>query len=108
MSIQGLIEMSRRSFQALDAAMNATGQNVVSDVEKATQYSTDRERIEFVSFDASFKGDHNTYHVSYNDGQWDSDNPYFRTHGVCSHSMAMERILKGMVKPVSLQTESSD
>jgi hypothetical protein len=78
----------------------AQGQNVVSDVEKATKYATETDRITFHSFQASFKGDHNDYQISYNDGKWDCDNPYFRTHGVCSHTMAMERILAKMVKPV--------
>ncbi|RIK21458.1 MAG: hypothetical protein DCC53_07085 [Chloroflexi bacterium] len=65
----------------------APGQNVVSDVEKAK------------AFNARFRGDHNEYTINYEDGTWFCDNPYFQTHGVCSHTMAMERILKGMVKP---------
>lgn len=84
----------------------ASGQNVVSDVEKASQYAEELDRIRFVSFEATFRTDHNEYHVSYNDGKWDSDNPYFRSRGVCSATMAMERLLKGMVQPVSLAHEN--
>jgi hypothetical protein len=84
----------------------ATGQNVVSDVEKAGQYAEELDRLAFISFQASFQGEHNTYTINYDKGSWDCDNPYFRTHGVCSHTMAMERMLKGMVKPVSLVSES--
>lgn len=78
----------------------ATGQNVVSDVEKAKQYSEEVDRIRFVSFEASFRGGHNEYHIKYDDGKWECDNPYFQSRGVCSNTMAMERLLKGMVKPV--------
>lgn len=78
----------------------ATGQNVVSDVEKAKQYSEEVDRIRFISFEASFRGGHNEYHIKYDDGKWACDNPYFQSRGVCSNTMAMERLLKGMVKPV--------
>lgn len=79
----------------------ANGQNVVSDVEKSKRYSLEPDRIHILSFNATFRGGHNTHNISYDDGQWDSDNPYFQTRGVCSNTMAMERMLKGMVKPVS-------
>ena len=83
----------------------ANGQNVVSDVEKATSYAQEPDRVTLLSFQATFKGDHSDYNISYDNGTWDCDNPYFRTHGICSHTMAMERMLKGMVKPVSLKHE---
>ncbi|MCU0477108.1 MAG: hypothetical protein MUC99_13595 [Anaerolineae bacterium] len=77
----------------------APGQNVVSDVEKAKKYAAEPHRIRFLSFNARFRGDHNEYTINYEDGVWQCDNPYFQTHGVCSHTMAMERLLRGMVKP---------
>jgi hypothetical protein len=85
----------------------ASGQNVVSDVDKSVRYADElADRIRILSFDASFEGNHNVYNISYDNGEWDCDNPYFRSHGVCSNTMAMERLLKGMVKPVqTLVTE---
>lgn len=82
----------------------ANGQNVVIDVEKAKQYAEETDRITFLAFEADFKGGHNSYHISYDNGKWDCDNPYFQSRGVCSNTMAMERLLKGMVKPVTLAT----
>ena len=79
----------------------ANGQNVVSDVEKSKQYAEETDRITFLSFDANFEGGHNTFHISYDNGTWDCDNPYFQSRGVCSNTMAMEKLLKGMVKPVT-------
>ncbi len=81
----------------------ANGQNVVSDVEKSKQYAEETDRIQFTSFDASFEGGHNTFNITYKDGTWDCDNPYFKSRGVCSNTMAMERLLKGMVKPVTME-----
>jgi hypothetical protein len=79
----------------------ANGQNVVSDVEKSKRYSEELDRIRILSFNAAFRGGHNTYNVSYDDGQWNCDNPYFQSRGVCSNTMAMERMLKHMVRPLS-------
>ena len=81
----------------------APGQNVVSDVEKAKGYAEELEhRIRFVAFNAQFRGGHNDYTINYEDGVWHCDNPYFTSRGVCSNTMAMERILKGMVKPLTM------
>jgi len=79
----------------------AQGQNVVSDVEKSKQYAEETDRITFISFDVNFRGGHNEFRITYDDGKWDCDNPYFKSRGVCSNTMAMERLLKGMVKPVT-------
>lgn len=79
----------------------AQGQNVVSDVEKSKQYAEETDRITFLSFDVSFRGGHNEFRITYDDGKWDCDNPYFKSRGVCSNTMAMERLLKGMVRPVT-------
>jgi hypothetical protein len=80
----------------------AAGQNVVSDVEKSKQYAEELDRISFLSFNATFRGGHNEYNISYDDSRWDCDNPYFRSRGICSNTMAMERLLKGMIQPVTL------
>jgi hypothetical protein len=82
----------------------APGQNVVSDVEKAMQYAQEPERMKFLSFSARFRGNHNDYTVTYDSGKWDCDNDYFRSRGICSHTMAMEILLKGMVKPLAMPT----
>ena len=80
----------------------ASGQNVVSDVEKSIQYAEETDRIKFVLFEAKFRGGHNEYYISYDTGKWDCDNPYFQSRGVCSNTMAMEHMLGSMVLPVKL------
>ena len=86
----------------------ATGQNVVSDVEKAARYAQETDRIRVISFEATFRGGHKEHRISYEEGQWDCDNAYFRTHGISSHTMAMERLLKNMVEPVILLAEQGE
>jgi hypothetical protein len=75
----------------------AVGQNVVSDVEKAMHYAQETDRIKFLTFEAVFHGENSDHHFTYNLGNWDCDCDFFRSRGVCSHTMAMERILTGML-----------
>lgn len=81
----------------------APGQNIVSDVKKAKRYSEEPERIRIVSFEATFNGDNKVQHVSYDNGRWNSTSSYFKTHGVGAFTMAMERMLSGMVEPIRLE-----
>lgn len=85
-----------------DPLSYAPGQNIVSDVRKAKRYSEEPERITITSFEASFQGDNKEHTVRYDNGKWDSTSSFFKTHGVGAFTMAMERILSGMVKPVQM------
>lgn len=77
------------------------GQNVVSDVEKSHRYSHETDRLRFQSFDASFSGENSTHNMTYRDGEWGCDCDFFHSRKVCSHTMAMERIVSGMVTVVT-------
>ena len=85
----------------LDPLPYAPGQNIVSDVKKAKRYSEELERIRILRFTADFAGDNKNHQISYEEGTWTSTSSYFKSHGICPYTMALERILKGMVKPIS-------
>ncbi|MCA9959451.1 MAG: hypothetical protein R3E31_17135 [Chloroflexota bacterium] len=73
----------------------------ISKIEKSKMYAEQRgDRIDFISLKASVKGDNNGVHVvTYSDGAWECDCEYYRSrHEVCTHIMAMERILQNMVE----------
>jgi hypothetical protein len=78
------------------------GQNVVSDVEKAMLYAEQTDRIQFTALEVSFRGDNDTHHTALHDGLWTCTCDFYRSRTVCCHTMAMERILKGMVPVTSL------
>ena len=80
------------------------GQNIVSDVKKAKRYSDQRDRIRIVSFDCTFEGYNKNHYITYDAGKWTSTASFFAQRGVCSHTMALEKILKGFVEPVRAQT----
>lgn len=82
----------------------APGQNIVSDVKKAKRYSEETERIQILTFDCSFEGYNSTHQVTYNRGKWDSTASFFKQRGVCSHTMALERILKGFIEASRVET----
>ena len=72
---------------------------MISKIEKAKIYSEERDRIEFESLKVRIQGDNNADHVvEYNAGDWSCDCGFFGSRGVCSHTMAMERILTDMVQ----------
>jgi hypothetical protein len=65
--------------------------------EKAKRYAQERDRFRFNSFDVTFHGDNNNHHVSFSDGKFQCDCEFFLTHQRCSHSMALEFLLKDMI-----------
>ncbi len=73
---------------------------MIGKIEKAKFYAEERdERIHFQSLDVSIKGDNDSVHnVTYTGGQWHCDCDFFGTRGVCSHTMAMEKVLGNMVE----------
>jgi hypothetical protein len=70
---------------------------MIGKIEKAKRYAEERDRIQFDQFVATFDGENNAHTVRYDQGSWSCDCDFFTTRGVCSHSMALERILEGML-----------
>ncbi len=75
---------------------------MISKIQKARQYAQERDRIRFESFEVAFQGNHDTYTVTYDHGTWNCTCRFFAQRGICSHTMALEHILQGMVEPVQL------
>ncbi|MDZ4767258.1 MAG: SWIM zinc finger family protein [Chloroflexota bacterium] len=75
----------------------APGQNVVSDIEKAKRYADESDRMRIVSFDATFRGDNDTHQIAYDADGWHSDTSFFRSRGLDAHTMALEKMLKGLL-----------
>ena len=70
---------------------------MIGKIEKAKRYAEERDRIRFENLTATFSGENNNHTVSLHDGHWDCNCDFFRTRGRCSHTMAMEMILKDML-----------
>ena len=73
---------------------------MIGKIEKAKRYAEERDRIQFKSFEAKFAGENNAHTVAFADGVWKCDCDFFLSRGVCSHTMALERILADMLPEV--------
>ena len=70
---------------------------MIGKIEKAKRYAEERNRFVFHNFNVSFQGDNNGHEVSFKDGSFSCDCEFFITHQRCSHSMALETLLKDMI-----------
>lgn len=70
---------------------------MIGKIEKAKRYAEERSRIEFQAFKVVFNGENSTHTVNYDDGHWQCTCGFFQSRDVCSHTMALERILDQMI-----------
>ena len=79
--------------------------SLIGKIEKAKRYAQEKDRITFNEFAVKFHGENNDYDTSYKDGQWHCSCSFFSSWGLCSHTMAMERILANMLPPEARSTQ---
>ena len=71
--------------------------SMIGKVEKSHRYSEEHERFTFLTFQVMVRGDNGDHLETYDHGQWSCNSEYFKSHGVDSHTMAVERLLAGML-----------
>ncbi len=76
--------------------------SLIGKIEKAKRYAEERDRVTFTQFTATFRGEHDNYTLSYKDGKWQCSCNFFSGWQVCSHTMALERMLAGMLPQEAL------
>ena len=72
---------------------------MIGKIEKARLYAHEPNRFVFSEFKVTVTGDHRKHAVAYVRGKWSCDCDFFGSHHVCSHTMAMEKVLGAMVPP---------
>jgi len=72
--------------------------SMVNKIVKAKQYAEHPERVTFRSFEIDFDGDNDVHRVSFSGEHWHCNCDFFGAWQICSHTMAMERILNPMLK----------
>lgn len=70
--------------------------SLIGMVQKAQQYAQEGERVHITQFSASFRGEHDSYEISYEEGAWRCSCERFTGPQYCSHTMALERMLGAM------------
>jgi hypothetical protein len=80
--------------------------SIIGKIDKARKYAEEKERVSINRFSATFQGNHNSYDVSFNAGAWDCECHFFATRAVCSHTMALQRMLDDVLAKVSGDPET--
>jgi hypothetical protein len=76
--------------------------SMIGKIDKARRYASEaNKRVVFDQFRATVQGDNSSYTVAFDTGRWSCGCHYFMSHGVCSHTMTMEKVLNGMMPPVN-------
>jgi hypothetical protein len=70
---------------------------IIGKIEKAKRYAEQRDRIRIEMLRVTFDGENNPHTVQLLDGAWICDCDFFQTRGRCSHTMALEIVLEGMI-----------
>ncbi|MBN1668858.1 MAG: hypothetical protein JW862_17330 [Anaerolineales bacterium] len=76
---------------------------MIGKIEKAKRYADERDRIRVEMLTVTFDGANNPHTVHFKAGQWQCDCDFFQTRGRCSHTMALEIILEGMLPEAATQ-----
>jgi hypothetical protein len=75
--------------------------SLIGKIEKARRYAQERDRVCFTSFNTTFRGEHDSYEVGFDGAKWHCTCNFFGAWGLCSHTMALERILGDMLTPAA-------
>jgi len=79
--------------------------SLIGKIEKAKHYAQELERITFTELSVQFRGENDFHITGYRDGKWHCSCHFFASWGVCSHTMALERILVNMLPQEALSTQ---
>ncbi len=79
--------------------------SLIGKIEKAKRYAQETDRVTFSELSVKFRGENNTYDTGYRDGKWHCSCSFFSSWGLCSHTMALEKILGNMLPPQARTTQ---
>ncbi|MFC1989282.1 hypothetical protein ACFLVW_01765 [Chloroflexota bacterium] len=79
--------------------------SLIGKIEKAKRYAQEKDRVTFSELSVKFQGENNDYTISYRDSKWDCSCHFFSSWGLCSHTMALEKILGNMLPEEALTTQ---
>lgn len=73
--------------------------SLIGKVEKARVYAGERHRMQIDGLHVVFHGENGDHEVALRDGAWHCNCGFFAEWATCSHTMALGRVLAGMVPP---------
>jgi len=79
--------------------------SLIGKIEKAKRYALETDRITFSELSVSFHGENDDYTTEFRDGKWHCSCHFFNSWGLCSHTMALEKILGVMLPDEARNTQ---
>jgi hypothetical protein len=79
---------------------------LIGKVDKAKKYAQERHRMRVSNLAVDFHGENDTHRVALEGEAWRCSCDFFSGWGACAHTMALERVLDGMV-PASPLTSAA-
>ena len=71
--------------------------SLIGKVEKAKVYAHERHRMQIDGLHVAFHGENSDHEVALHEGKWRCSCDFFTSWAACSHTMALARVLEGMV-----------
>ena len=71
--------------------------SLIGKIQKANLYAREPERLSFTQFSTVFRGENDSHTVSYEQGRWTCTCDFFHGWGLCSHTMAIEKLMGPML-----------
>jgi len=71
--------------------------SLIGKIEKAKRYAQETDRVTFSELSVKFRGEHDNYVSSLKEDKWHCTCSFFSSWGICSHTMALEKILGNML-----------
>jgi len=82
--------LTRKEFPVMQSSL-------IGKVEKAKVYAGERHRMQIDDLHVAFHGENSDHDVVLHEGKWRCNCDFFESWGSCSHTMALARVLEGMV-----------
>ena len=79
---------------------------LIGKIEKAKRYAQERSRIHVLGLRVDFDGENDRHEVSLDGETWRCSCDFFVGWGACAHTMALERILEGMLSRMPLYQQA--
>ena len=70
---------------------------MIGKIQKAKRYAQERNRFHFEALSVNINGENNSHKAQLSDGKWHCDCDFFQSRGLCTHTMALEELLAGML-----------
>ncbi|MBI2885866.1 MAG: hypothetical protein HYY02_01510 [Chloroflexi bacterium] len=76
--------------------------SLIGKIEKAKRYAQERGRVSFQEFRVTFRGENDLHAVGFREGRWQCTCDFFADRELCSHTMALEKILGDMLPTAAI------